>query len=700
MSLLGTNDKNASSRRIQRFWRKCKADRLMTSDLVDKYVSAGPSVQRVKRISFEELTVFLREKSVVAATDNCLRRISMLSALRQGSFSQCRVNARVFLAGFMIAFHPAQVFKSMAEKENSLFDAASLLIGTFERICACLEFDEGMARRPTFSDVPLDLTRDFTSLLLQYVDRFVKWKTPVSPVLTSRLRIGLVAMYETERQLPPDEPDDSKLKVELRTQIGKLRAEFLKVAGVDALKAFDEQRERMRTGVVVPFSDEPAGAGGMKYPARREQLAHELLLNPRFQFDGLGRRVGASFHSAFFDRLVGDLKLTPPSYECVLRVLTTIRDNIMQLANSQDAMAIADVVDVDFIRRQTDAGLFDWNACRRLIAAIVDIIRRVQLPERNDETESLWRQIFLRMEEETVDTARVFCEALAFLTSVVSVMRVDSANANLRKFSPVIGCHGVDYERRRFQHNLDNGTVTLSRTTEWISAAVQRQVVGASYLRIHSDAMIGLVSDPMVDITGQTCPETLQLDLDRLSALQREFRCQVSGAAILVRVSTAPFAKTVVDGVVKLLFGEVEAGCRVVPVTLRTGVLGPVLAGAVSPLPEEEGPLLKNAADTVDSVCAFLENAEPAGEWSTLIRQCLVPTDPLRRLMVSRLSALWLGLLCDGRLPDDAFVYVTPSLPVLVPRIYHAVSKLELVARVNSDVHSDTYTRLIAEAAR
>ena len=68
--------------------------------------------------------------------------------------------------------------------------------------------------------------------------------------------------------------------------------------------------------------------------------------------------------------------------------------------------------------------------------------------------------------------------------------------------------------------------------------------------------------------------------------------------------------------------------------------------------------------------------------------------------MVSRLSALWLCLLCDGRLPDDAFVYVTPSLPVLVPRIYHAVSKLELVARVNRDVHSDTYTRLIAEAAR
>ena len=221
-------------------------------------------------------------------------------------------------------------------------------------------------------------------------------------------------MYQAEEHLPPGEPLDSKLRLEFRTQIDRLRAKLSQIAGPESLEQFDTQRgsgpdDMLALGsndsvVRMPAlgsNDRPAtennrhaGAAGLSsgaYPSlpgrlSNEQLAHELLLDPTFQLDESGgcsaenpvyHRIRKSFHQAFWDSLVSDLCLDTPCYTRVLRVLAEIRDGIHDLAGTRDSCNIMEAVDLDFIRTQAERGLFSWQDCVRLITAVFGIIQQV-----------------------------------------------------------------------------------------------------------------------------------------------------------------------------------------------------------------------------------------------------------------------------------------------------------------------------------
>ena len=205
-----------------------------------------------------------------------------------------------------------------------------------------------------------------------------------------------------------------------------------------------------------------------------EQLAHELLYNPAFQLDESGgcsvenpvfHRIRESFHQAFWDSLVDDLKLATPCFVRVLRVLAEIRDGISELAGSREAGSVSEAVDLGFIKQQAEAGLYGWDSCRGLIAAVVAVIQRVQAPKRDEETKARWREVGQAMlGAAAAERPRALCKALEFLLDRVNAMRIDAANARLRLIAPVIKDHGIDYERGKFQDKLSEGTLTLERT--------------------------------------------------------------------------------------------------------------------------------------------------------------------------------------------------------------------------------------------
>ena len=170
-----------------------------------------------------------------------------------------------------------------------------------------------------------------------------------------------------------------------------------------------------------------------------EQLAHELLLDPTFQLDANGgcsaenpvfHRIRESFHQAFWDSLVDDLKLTPPCYVRVLRVLAEVRDGISELTGSIQPTNISEVVDLDFIKQQAEKGLYNWENCMRLVGSVVAVIQQDQSTKRDEDTILRWRPVAKSMEEaEAAEQPRAFCKALEFLLNRVNVMRIDAANA-------------------------------------------------------------------------------------------------------------------------------------------------------------------------------------------------------------------------------------------------------------------------------
>ena len=419
----------------------------------------------------------LRDKRIIAVSNACLQRIYLLSIFRHGSPSSAastdsapeNVNIRVFLASIMIAHHRARVFESIGALEQALYASAALLLTTFEKICSCVRSSPGRC----FQEVPHELTKDFAGMLSEYLERFRVWKIPDGVKLSRRVRHALIALYQAEEHLPPNEPDDSSLRASFRAQIERLRGKLRHVAGADAVRAFDEQRQAGQAAATGGWGGGAPGGcactappGGMSH----EQLAHELLLNPAFQLDGAGgsgveQRARESFGRGFWDSLADDLRLETPCYDRVLRVLAQVRDGIRDLAGGGEPAGLSEVVDLDFIRQQAEAVLYGWESCTALVEGVVGAIERAQAPGLGAETRAMWREAGPAMRGATAgDRPAALCKGLEFLLERVRAARVDAANSRLRRVAPVVRDHGVEYERGKFQDRLGAGALTLERT--------------------------------------------------------------------------------------------------------------------------------------------------------------------------------------------------------------------------------------------
>ena len=335
---------------LERFWNNTIVN--STGRLVKHFLAVGPTSTRIKRMPFDEAVSYLREENVIAATKACLLRFHLLTNFRHGSPASTvlvpeRVNVRVFLAGFMIAYHPT-IFERMGALEQALFDSTVPLIEAFESIC------HQMAADPSFAHVPHELTKNFPTLLLNFFRAFKAWKVHDEARVTKLIKHTLVALYRKLEHLSPDEPEDSKMKMKYNSIISRLRAKLQKMAGTDALKAFEE--EYAKHGQIQTVDGEKTGSAYVSLPGRNEQLVHELLLDPLFQLDETGgcstenlafHGTLKSFHCAFWDSIEDDVKLEPPCYVRVIRVLEEICNGIHNLLSDS---GIHEVIDLAFVK--------------------------------------------------------------------------------------------------------------------------------------------------------------------------------------------------------------------------------------------------------------------------------------------------------------------------------------------------------------
>ena len=135
-----------------------------------------------------------------------------------------------------------------------------------------------------------------------------------------------------------------------------MRAKLQQIGGTGALKAFEE--EYAKHGQIQTLDGEENDSAYGSLPGRmiNKQLAHGLLLDPLFQLDESGgcstenpafHCVGESFHRAFWDSTEDDVKLEPPCYVRVIRVLEEICNGIHNLLSDS---GIHEVIDLAFVK--------------------------------------------------------------------------------------------------------------------------------------------------------------------------------------------------------------------------------------------------------------------------------------------------------------------------------------------------------------
>ena len=369
----------------------------------------------------------LRERHILSATGDCVQEIMWACKSRHPGEVGADFNSssRVIVAAYMIACHQASVFESMEVLERALFEAAVKMIRSFELIIS------SVLNSGSFESVPEEVSARFRDELFAYFRCFTEWKVPDEARLLTRIRHALVAMYEAQAHLPEDEPENSALSVEFRTQIDRLRQKLRQIGGEAALTLFDEERQ-------APMQRRGAQHNEFSSRMNNEQLAYELLWDADFEIPDSEHATGDretqaflkirhGFHNAFWNSLTDDLKLTPPVYVRLLRVLTEVCDGLKEL-DSQNTSDMDEIFNIADLQGKMLHNLFDRDCRVFLISAIFEKIMIIQDPKRRKETLDAWFNAVYPFYTDD-DQPNVLCMAVKALLERLNCMRVDAANA-------------------------------------------------------------------------------------------------------------------------------------------------------------------------------------------------------------------------------------------------------------------------------
>jgi hypothetical protein len=234
------------------------------------------------------------------------------------------------------------------------------------------------------------------------------------------------------------------------------------------------------------------------------------------------------------------------------------------------------------------------------------------------------------------ERARGLCEALELVLDRVHAVRVDTANNKLRAIAPVIREHGVEYERSHFKKKLDTGKITLALTEQWIRHTINH-VLASNDPRVSREKLKGgahqdfeaILYIAMTDLVAEyphwgdeqrgkdkedQLPETMQLDLLRIKALNAHFHTDIVSTIILITV-------------------DHEVKCRV-----RDGIGRSQLLKSVSNAVVRVPPKPNNAKHTIKAVLDQLVgqvSEQDIATIETLVDKNIKRTHPVYAHMVS-----------------------------------------------------------------
>ena len=488
----------------------------------EKYVSGGPTILNTQHLTAEALALFLRDRSTMTISKDCLERVCKLGVSPQDARGGniLAVNMKAFLMSLMIHHHPGHIFENVEEGEGQgLKEAADQMLLSFENICFAILQREAEP-----------MVAGFLQNFHHYLFCFMRWKLVNKTSLVSRLELALAALYETMIQVAPH----AAVMEELTSQVENLRVKMEEIAGPPALQAFDARGH---------FPQHFAGRLFLCRQLSRQRMVYEMLLDPSFHLTPCKIQGHSIADLAFWNVMCKDLvSQSPASFQSAKTVLVEILDGLARLESS-DAREESLIGAVQQIENCT------WKDRIQLLHCIMQVFRAKcngQALEKNtwlllEEMDALFH------DESHRPFPYFFCDALGLFNDLLKSMNLDWANRRLLEVQEIVaGNNGAEHLAKDFQMQLDNSEITLNLTARWVDQAlncsvlelklVQKDDLSAmreeAYRAVHAIGMFNLVADEKRKWI-EDCPETLCLALSHLTSLHEIIGYQVMlGAAI------------------------------------------------------------------------------------------------------------------------------------------------------------------------
>lgn len=659
--------------RLNRWWRSIVRNGMTTKQVMRRFFESGITRSvAVESLSFDDLVSLLREEEQMRLMSNTVQRVFYLSVGRKGArrVASSNLNIRVFLAAYWICADAGKLFENPSGDLEKHLKALSLkLLLSFEAICEEL-------RHKSIQNVKRGLCDLFPPIFREYVESFKAWKIPDEKKVCDRIKHALLALYSAVDDC--GDPDLLVLRSSWTEQIRRLRTRLLQVGGIDELRSFDARHGRVH--LPVPSSctgDTPRSTLYDKLGNR--QLAHELLLDPSFKYHDDGgndaeaavlRKIRDNFSTAYWDSLYLEVKLSPPCYVRVLRVLVEARDAFVSLLRAGGQARVHKFLDVEGIKAHLDnGGGVDSDDCLKILRGFVQLLTEIHGGARNTEMRDLWEGVEAGFKSRDVCVGVAFCKGLKFVLYQLQLARIDIANAYLRFIAPEINRCGVEYERAGFALLKEKGEFQTELTFQWVKQAVEEvvrsgRVDPAGLLQgVYVEGVLGLIfrSDK------PPFPEIFILDVQRLKRFQAEFRFHVFAATVLSQ-----------------LMGNVQT-VKCVSEFFKTHTLHD---------PAELSVVLEWMAATgaTEEQCKLVAD---------VFNKSRLEVNPVRKVFdgsTGRVASWWRELLSTHTRPKNDNVPVL--FDDLLSRVQKTVAEVHRVQQLNLLVHADTVNKLIVQVVK
>lgn len=274
-------------------------------------------------------------------------------------------------------------------------------------------------------------------------------------------------------------------------------------------------------------------------------LAHELVMNPDFELTApepsqIEKSVRDAMRGSFFE--LCRASVSKKDFTPLLDIFSDIRASLLSMVSEKGKVAaeIGESLDMELLKQQAEKQSFEPE---KLVSYVLSKMQQLCAPIRD---ESL---------KEIISSNGDVMDKLQKITDLLDLMKLDIANFQLQQLRPILKQQAVEYEQKKFAEALEAGHVSLEKTNVWLEGAAEALKETAAsrnpesieipeakirYEDIYNDALLNLIS-ANAPVTAENCPETLLLDVERLSEAQNELQALSIVAALLM------VSKTIVD---------------------------------------------------------------------------------------------------------------------------------------------------------
>jgi len=201
----------------------------------------------ISKMSLDEMTIFLKRPDVIESTREFVGRL--LSYYIESSrlpMPTTHINARVFLAIFLLAVHTDSVLEIHTDETGELVKSANNLITQFSRITKVLMLPLATATKEKYL---LKLAKDFHRMtLVEYIPKFTAWKAVDEVRLVRRIHHAIWSLLRAAVLITPATTESIDMQdpiiMQLFAQVNRLRLKLRQIGGAQKLSELDDLIEK------------------------------------------------------------------------------------------------------------------------------------------------------------------------------------------------------------------------------------------------------------------------------------------------------------------------------------------------------------------------------------------------------------------------------------------------------------------------